>query len=444
MLLPRPEVLPAWYLTGGLLLALASPRLALPVSLLVALVPGTRISAYAPALGLGTALGTLRGLVHDPPPLRWDRDRTGWSHLEGLRGRLRSGLAPLSPRGRELTSALVLGDPLSRERRRTWSRSGILHLAAQSGLHVGLLARGVSALARPLPGSLGFALALGAALGYSILSGSRPGALRAVGMLALAHHAGGRGFRSGALGCLLGVVLVLVVWDPGLLLRLDFQLSAAATLGLALLARPLAGRLEVLAPRLPAWLRELAAASLAACLGTLPAQILILGEVPLLAPLVNLVAVPLGSLLLAASCLATGAGLLGDLPVRLAGVAVEPLAWLLDGLATAAAGLPVVAVPPVGPWTSLAVTLAILALALAGGEGWTPEDEAPPRRGGAGQVRSRSARDLSLGCPRPGGRGPRGCAERQAAASSASSEGSTSPSYMRSQIWRSSVTENRM
>ena len=82
----------------------------------------------------------------------------------------------------------------------------------------------------------------------------------------------------------------LLLADPFLLHPVGFLLSCAASLGIALLARPITARL-----RGPAWMREVLGVTAAAQVGVAPVLIPVFGSVPLVALPANLVAVPLAA-----------------------------------------------------------------------------------------------------------------------------------------------------
>jgi competence protein ComEC len=101
----------------------------------------------------------------------------------------------------------------------------------------------------------------------------------------LAAHVGrpARGIRVLALAA-----SALLLVDPFLLRSIGFLLSCGASLGIALLAGPLARRL-----RGPAWLREALGTTLAAQVGVAPLLLPVFGTIPLVSLPANLLAVPL-------------------------------------------------------------------------------------------------------------------------------------------------------
>ncbi len=84
--------------------------------------------------------------------------------------------------------------------------------------------------------------------------------------------------------------IALLLADPFLLHSVGFLLSCAASLGIAVLARPIGARL-----RGPGWMREVLGVTAAAQLAVAPVLIPVFGSMPLVALPANLVAVPLAA-----------------------------------------------------------------------------------------------------------------------------------------------------
>jgi competence protein ComEC len=237
-----------------------------------------------------------------------------------------------------LIQALTLGErgALARETWDSFTRTGTNHLVAISGLHVGLVAGGVFWLARrlwSLSAHLTLILAapraaavvsLLAGFGYAALAGFAISTQRALIMLAVVL---GALFWQRTLQPYQALTLALVgvlAWDPGAILSYGFWLSFGAV---ALLLLHLGQRL----PSRDLWTRW-GRAQWAIGLGLLPLLLLFFGQASLIAPLVNLVAVPLFSLLILPLVLI--AGLLSlvpglDWPLRLV---ADGLGWCLSGL----------------------------------------------------------------------------------------------------------------
>ncbi|UCH24378.1 MAG: DNA internalization-related competence protein ComEC/Rec2 [Trueperaceae bacterium] len=265
----------------------------------------------------------------------------------GLKARLRLGVTRgLPPPQAALMEAMTLGvrDELG-ELRDAFAASGLAHLLALSGLHVGILMAALGWALRPL--GLGrYPLMLVFVVGFIILVGPSPSVLRAgmmvaVVLLSLWLGAG----RIEPWPALALAAFLTLLWQPAWIFDLSFQLSYLAVAGLLLFTGPLTSRL--LGPKLYAlpwwsWRKAVAAsavASVSAQALSLPLVASTFGSVPLVSPLVNVLAVPLAGLLVP---LGFVAGLLGLLWSPLAGVlnaVTSVLAGWLIALATSTAGL---------------------------------------------------------------------------------------------------------
>jgi len=179
---------------------------------------------------------------------------------------------------------------------------------------VGTTALLVSGLALPLR-----VIACGLALGLFVLVvGPEPSVLRAsvmglVGLLALA--AGRRAEPLHALGLALIVLLTL---RPGLVSSVGLHLSVAATAGIVLFSGPIRRALG----RLPRFVSLGLAVTLSAQFAVAPVLIGTFGELSLVAPVANLLAIP-------AVAPATVFGLLA----AVTGAVAPPLGWLCARIA---------------------------------------------------------------------------------------------------------------
>lgn len=270
------------------------------------------------------------------------------------------GGPPRPALGLPLVRALVLGDASGVPPRvvRGLRRSGLAHLLAVSGLHVGLAAALALLGARALP-RRGRLLAALVAVGlYLLVVGPRPSLLRASVMACLVVAALLLERPPSATNALGVAAAGLALHRPEAVTELGFQLSVGATAGLLLLGPLLARRWQ----RLPRALREPLAVSAGAQLGTLPWALPAFCLLVPPAPLVNLVAVPWAGALLAACGLWTGLAVLAP------GAAARALP-LLDLLAAPAAWPAAV---PASPWLALPLApgpagAALLAAALLAG-----------------------------------------------------------------------------
>lgn len=254
------------------------------------------------------------------------------SGLQAWRERMAARIADavVSPSSRHVR-ALALGDTRGLGEA-DWQRlraTGLTHLIAISGFHVGMVALcgawGMAGLWRLFP-MLGrrwprpqaaAAGAFGVALGYAAVAGFALPTVRTVVMIGVVVLARLWRRPSGVLGGLaLAAVAVLLV-DPLSILLPGFWLSYA---GVAWLAACL--------PERSHWLRGFFSAQWVATLGLLPLTVLLFGQASMVGPLANLVAIPWWSLvvvplaLLGTALEALWAGV-GALPWRLS-------AWCFD------------------------------------------------------------------------------------------------------------------
>jgi competence protein ComEC len=250
--------------------------------------------------------------------------------------------------------ALVIGDQraISQSDWKVFNRTGISHLVSISGLHItmiaGLIAAVVFSLWRRsfftraslpmiLPAQKAAALAgAGAALVYVLLAGFGVPAQRTLYMLsivALALWFGRITSVSHVLCIALGVVALL---DPWAVLWPGFWLSFGAV---AIILYASVGRMQLYSGAEPS-LREKPAALLksatltqyAVTIGLVPFTMLLFGQVSLVSPLANAIAIPLISFVVTPLAL-IGSVLPAPLSEWLLGIAHFFVEWLARGLA---------------------------------------------------------------------------------------------------------------
>ncbi|WP_181592970.1 DNA internalization-related competence protein ComEC/Rec2 [Paenibacillus sp. YN15] len=227
------------------------------------------------------------------PPGKWDAARLlRWN--DSLREGAGSRLAELFP-GEEAgyMKGLLIGirEDLDPERFRNFSRLGLTHILAISGLHVGVFLWAVTALCR----RLGVTKEMAARIGfwtiplYVVFTGSSPSVVRS-GLTAMAGlYAAGKGWLKDGLSLLALALLGMLVWNPLYITDVGFQLSFLVTAGL------LAGvpAITRLIPGIhPLWKSSLSVA-LTAQLVSFPISVYYFNQFSLLSLPANLLLVPL-------------------------------------------------------------------------------------------------------------------------------------------------------
>ncbi len=267
-----------------------------------------------------------------------------------------------------LAAGILIGlrDRVDRDLAVAFTTAGVSHVVAISGWNIAIVAATIAAFLRSWPRRRRALAMLLAVVGYTILTGASSSVLRAAvmaGVVILARESGRSGRAAAALGW---AIAGLLVATPGLVTDPGFALSAAATGGLIAWATPLTRRFEAWrGGRLPGWLCESVGVSLAAEFATLPIAVAWFGRVPIIAPFVNLLVVPVVAPAMAAGGLALAGGLAVSAggPDALAAILGLPAWAALSGIIVtvrAAAALPFAS-------ATLPPPLNLVVAALAGG-----------------------------------------------------------------------------
>ena len=315
--------------------------------------------------------------------------------MAALRGTLLGALNDIVPEPEAaLGAGILLGvrTSIAPEINEAFAAAGLTHVVAISGWNIAIVTALVLALVRPLERRRGgrwtTALIAGSTVaGYVILTGASPSVVRAAlmaGAVLIGRLAGSRAHATSALGL---AALVMLLVAPSVLWDVGFQLSLLATAGLIWYGRSIEQRLH----RWPAWLREPVSLTLAAQITTLPVVLVNFERLSLVAPLSNVLVVPVVPLAMLASAAAalggllTGAigGFVGDLVAWFVGGAAWLVLRLMIAIGQLTASIPLasveVSVPPpfAVAWYPL---LALAGWAHGGGAG------VPPSRGVADEA----------------------------------------------------------
>ena len=283
-----------------------------------------------------------------------------------LRTALRGATRGLESDRAALVRGLTIGDTASMtpEDEELLRRAGLSHLVAVSGSNVAMVLGAVLVLARGLRPKVRIGLAAAALVIFVLTVGPEPSVLRAAVMGGIALMALGAGMRADPLAALGMAVLAVVAMRPGMVYSVGLHLSVAATAGLILWARPLAGAM----PRMPRLVALGLGATLAAGAAIAPLTAAVFGQVSLASPLANLLAMPavapatiagIGAALVELVRL-PGAGLVADLAGWCA-------AWILAvGRTMGGQGWSSIEVPA---WTGAVLAVPVIAAAVRGARG---------------------------------------------------------------------------
>jgi competence protein ComEC len=248
----------------------------------------------------------------------------------------------------------------------TFSVTGTSHILVISGWNITIIASALYAAASrlKLSSEAVFWVAIGCIWLYTLFVGASSTVLRAAAMGTIVVI-GQRLERPGhAWTTLFAATWLMTVWNPQTLWDLGFQLSALATASLFAYGKGT----EALLLRTPLrvswldWAREALTATLAAQILALPLILYHFGNLSIIAPLANVVLLPMVPYAMLWGAIALVAGLIWlPLGQLLANVAYLFLTWLTEGTRVFA-GLPWAAVqlPPFPLWLLLAYYTIVL------------------------------------------------------------------------------------
>jgi len=264
----------------------------------------------------------------------------------GLLGRMRlrasRSIEHVFRKDSPMAKALLVADQheISPEMRDRYARAGIIHMLSISGLHVAIIAGAVLLMLRlaRFPPNVAAISSVAIIVVYVIVIGAPPPALRSAGMLgaATASRLWQRPTSPWA-GWAIGALIPLV--QPRVMLDLGYQLSVAGIAGLiasgVLARRALAPRLSGLRLRIG---RELLT-SIVASVVSAPLVMWYFGRMSLIAPLANLAAGPVISILQPTLFLGLVFAPIPGVARFIAAVA-HPMLRTFDGIAIVASSVP--------------------------------------------------------------------------------------------------------
>lgn len=202
-----------------------------------------------------------------------------------------------------LAEALLIGykDDLDKTVVQSYSNTGVVHVIAISGLHIGLIYWLLDLLFKPLAKRkkfrwLRFILISAGLWGFSLLAGGQPSVLRSAVMFTCIVLGQSFARNTSIYNTLAFSAFLLLCYNPYWLWDVGFQLSYSAVLSIVIFMKPIYNWFYIKNKLLDVvW--KLNAVTLAAQILTLPFTIYYFHQFPVLFFLSNLVAVPLSSLI---------------------------------------------------------------------------------------------------------------------------------------------------
>ena len=219
---------------------------------------------------------------------------------ENILAILRSAISSEKELG--LAEALLIGykDDLDRNLVQSYTNTGVVHIIAISGLHLGLIYWLLVQCCRPLKKRLRWLRPVLIILGlwlFALLAGAQPSVLRSALMFTCIILGENLTRKTSIYNTLALSAFLLLCYNPYWLWDLGFQLSYAAVLSIVIFMQPVYNWFYI-SNRFLDMVWKLNAVTIAAQILTLPLSIYYFHQFPNYFLLTNLVAVPLSSLIL--------------------------------------------------------------------------------------------------------------------------------------------------
>jgi competence protein ComEC len=235
---------------------------------------------------------------------------------------------------RAIAIALVLGvtEGIDDDLLNAYAASGAMHVLAVSGMHVGIIYAILLFLFKPIESYkqsrwIVAIVSLVLLWAFAFVTGLSPSVLRAVTMFSFIAVARPFGKRTNIYNTLASSVLVLLTYNPYLILSVGFQLSYLAVLGIVYLQPPLSNLWEI-ENRVGNWIWQITCVSLSAQAATLALSLLYFHQFPTYFLISNLFIIPLSTLVLLVGILLLLVSAISPL-ASLTGMVLE---WLIKAL----------------------------------------------------------------------------------------------------------------
>ncbi len=215
----------------------------------------------------------------------------------------------ISDNSKMLIRAMLLGDTslISKDTRNSYSSSGLSHILAVSGLHIGIIAFILYLLLYPLKWiKLSYVRPLVTLLtlwGYTYIIGFPPSAVRATIMASFVLLGEIINRKGTTINSLFAAALFMLVYNPNNLFNVGFQLSFIAVFSIFYIY-PFIYRLLPNNNKFTSYIASIVAVTVAVQIGTLPLSIYYFNQLPLIGIISNLFVIPFLPFILGVSILA--------------------------------------------------------------------------------------------------------------------------------------------
>lgn len=244
-----------------------------------------------------------------------------------------------------LAEAMLIGykDDLEQSLVQSYTNTGVVHIIAISGLHLGLIYWLLGLILRPLTHHrktkwLKPLLIITGLWAFSLLAGAQPSVLRSAFMFTVIVVGDALDRKSSVYNTMAVSAFLLLCINPFWLWDVGFQLSYAAVLSIIIFMRPIYGWFQFRNKIVDfAW--KMNAVTLAAQVLTLPLSIYHFHQFPTMFLITNFLAVPLSSIILLGEILLCAVSFV-PVAAALTGKAISWLIWLMNTYIERAETLP--------------------------------------------------------------------------------------------------------
>ena len=194
----------------------------------------------------------------------------------------------------EYLGGLLFGkkESLGKDLERDFRRTGLIHVVVLSGYNVTIIAETIFRALSFLPMHISSSLGIISIISFAIMTGASATIIRASIMAIIAVFGRLYSRRFSVVRALFIAVFFMILHNPKIILYdPSFQLSFTATVGLIYLSPIISKRLHFISDRFQ--IRTLLSSTLATQLFVLPALLYMIGEISLIAPVTNILVLPL-------------------------------------------------------------------------------------------------------------------------------------------------------